>query len=263
MAATMRETGAAGAGDRRAVDLAIGYGSVALFAVSIGILFWFLITGVDRPEPYEDALDRGIRRVTEGRGDARATFNILLVVAWGFLHSLLARPRFKERIHRLAAAHLEPAIYSLVAGAGLVAVCLLYRPIGRVVWALDGGAALLVRLLFYAGWALFVYCWFHLDLMEVAGLRPILRQHEGAARPSAPFRPGGPFLWVRHPVELAFLIVFWAAPTMTVGHLLFASVMTLYTFVGIDLEDRKMLVLQGAEYLDYVKRVPQILPLPR
>ncbi|HYS78338.1 MAG TPA: isoprenylcysteine carboxylmethyltransferase family protein, partial [Candidatus Dormibacteraeota bacterium] len=68
---------------------------------------------------------------------------------------------------------------------------------------------------------------------------------------------------VRHPVELAFLIAFWAAPRMSAGHLLFACVMTFYTFLGIDHEDRRMLELHGAGYAEYMKKVPQILPLPR
>jgi len=250
-------------GQRRTIDLAIGYGSVALFVVSIGVLFWFLAWGVDRPEAFSEALDRGIRRATEGRGDARATFNILIVLAWGVLHSLSTRPRVREQFRRFVPPHLDSAVYSLVASVGLIAVCLLYRPMAWPVWKLAAGPALLARLVFCAGWGLLAYCFAHLDLREVTGLRPILRHHGGTSAPPAPFRPTGPFLWVRHPVELALLIAFWAAPTMTSGHLLFSLVMTVYTFVSIDLEDRRMLEIQGAAYLEYVKRVPQILPLPR
>lgn len=247
----------------RNVELSIGYASVALFGISIAVLIWFLRALVDNPEPFVDAVQREIERATEGRGDARATFNALLMLAWGFLHSFMARPRFKERLQKVLRPHLEPAVYSIVASAGLIALCLLYRPIPRVVYELRGGAALIVQILFYAGWALFAYCFLHLDALEVAGLRPILRSLDGVARPPEPFRPTGPFLWVRHPVELAFLIVFWAAPRMTVGHLLFASVMTAYTLLGVDHEDRRMLDLHGPAYADYIRKVPQILPLPR
>lgn len=253
--------------DRRArgrqTDLALGYGSVALFGASILVLIWFLLAGVDRTEAWSISFERELRRATEGQGDARATFDAMLMIAWGFLHSFMARPRFKVKIQKVLSPHLLPAVYAIVASAGLIALCLLYSPIPRVVFALQGGSALLTRGLFYAGWALFLYCWFHLDLLEIVGLRPILRYLDGKAQPLEPFRPTGPFLWVRHPVELSFLITFWATPRMTVGHLLFASLMTLYTFIGIDLEDRRMLELHGTGYQEYVKKVPQILPLPR
>jgi methanethiol S-methyltransferase len=248
---------------KRNTDLSIGYASVALFGASIAVLVWFLVKLVDDPEPLVTFVHREIERATDGRGDARATFNVLLILTWGFLHSFMTRPRFKVHLQKVLRPHLEPAFYSIVASVGLITVCLLYRPIPREVYVLEGGAALLAQLLFYAGWALFVYCFFHLDVLDVVGLRPILRYIDGVARPLEPFRPGGPFLWVRHPVELAFLVAFWAAPRMTTGHLLFATVMTFYTFLGADHEDRRMLELHGSGYAEYIKKVPQILPLPR
>ncbi len=247
----------------KVTELSFGYASLAIFAVSIGVLIWFLHTTLDRVEESQNVVQRTIERITDGRGDARATFDTILTLAWGFLHSLMARPGFKTHMQKILRPHLEAALYAMIASAGLIVVCLLYRPIGREVYALEGGAALIVQVIFYAGWGLFLYCWFHLDLLEVVGLRPILRYLDGTAAPPGAFRPTGPFLWVRHPVELAFLVAFWAAPRMTVGHLLFAALMTVYTFIGIDLEDRKMLDLHGASYQEYVRRVPQIVPLPR
>ena len=248
---------------KRNLDLSVGYASLALFGASIIVLIWFLVERVDSPEPLVAFVHREIERATDGRGDARPTFNVLLILAWGFLHSLLTRPRLKVHLQKVLQPHLEPAVYSIIASAGLIAVCLLYRPIPREVYVLEGGAALLVRLLFYAAWALFLYCFFHLDVLEVAGLRPILRYVDGVGKSLEPFRPAGPFLWVRHPVELAFLVAFWAAPRMTIGHLLFAIAMTFYTFLGVDHEDRRMLELHGPGYAEYIRKVPQILPLPR
>ncbi len=247
----------------RMIDLSVGYASLALFGGSIVVLIWFLMSGVGRGEEMSDAITREIERATDGRGDARATFDVLLTLAWGLLHSLTARPRFKIRMQKILRPHLFPAFYSIVASAGLILLCYFYRPIPREVYALEGGAALLVRIIFYAAWALFIYCWMHIDLLEIVGLRPIFRYLDNQAAPSEPFRPSGPFLWVRHPVELAFLVAFWAAPRMSAGHLLFASLMTLYTFLGVDLEDRRMLDLYGAGYGEYLKKVPQIIPLPR
>jgi protein-S-isoprenylcysteine O-methyltransferase Ste14 len=45
----------------------------------------------------------------------------------------------------------------------------------------------------------------------------------------------GPYKYVRHPLYVGWLFAFWATPTMTVTHLVFALVTTAYILLAIQL----------------------------
>ena len=107
-----------------------------------------------------------------------------------------------------------------------------------------------------SGWALLLYPTFLLNHFDLFGLRQVWLQFIGRPYTHLPFRTPTVYRWVRHPLYVAWLLTFWATPTMTLTHLLFAVMTTVYILLAIRWEERD-LVAALPEYEAYRRRVPR------
>lgn len=101
---------------------------------------------------------------------------------------------------------------------------------------------------------------FLIDHFDLFGLRQAVLYARGEAYTPPPFQIRGLYRVVRHPIMLGFLIAFWATPTMTWGHLVFAATTTGYIAVGVWLEERDLRHALGETYEQYRRQVGMLIP---
>jgi protein-S-isoprenylcysteine O-methyltransferase Ste14 len=130
-----------------------------------------------------------------------------------------------------------------------------------VVWQTsDPQVAMAIIGVSLVGWVLVFTSTFLINHFELFGLHQVVNNLAGRSAPQARFKTPLLYKMVRHPIYLGFIIAFWAAPVMTVGHLLFAAVTTAYIFIGIALEERDLIGMFGDEYRSYRERVSMLVP---
>jgi methanethiol S-methyltransferase len=193
-----------------------------------------------------------------------ALVDIGLLGFFGLQHSGMARQEFKARWTRIVPKPIERSTYVLFSSLCLLTLFYFWQPLGIPIWNVENSLARrLVYGLFGLGWLTVFASTFLIDHFDLFGLRQVycyLRQKEYTP---PKFVTPGPYKYVRHPLYVGFFIAFWATPTMTAAHLVFAVVTSLYILTAIQLEERDLVKLHGEDYADYRRQVPMLIPFRR
>ena len=190
-----------------------------------------------------------------------AAVNAALLTLFAAQHSIMARPAFKRWWTRLVPKSVERSTYVLLASLCLILLIWQWRPIPATVWAVtDPVASMAIEAVFWTGWGILLVSTFLISHFELFGLAQVLARLRRRELAPPEFRTPVFYKLVRHPIYLGFLLAFWAAPTMSVGHLLFSTATTLYILLGIFLEERDLVTLFGDRYRQYRREVGMLIP---
>jgi len=188
--------------------------------------------------------------------------NSALLGLFAVQHSVMARPWFKRAWTRVIPPVAERSTYVLFSSLALTLLFWQWRPMGGIIWEVDDPAARLMIWGVYAlGWLVLLVATFLINHFDLFGLRQPYLHLMGLPYTGLQFRTPGFYKYVRHPIYVGWLCIFWATPDMTTAHLVFAIATTAYILMAIPWEERDLIRVHGERYRIYREQVPKILPL--
>jgi protein-S-isoprenylcysteine O-methyltransferase Ste14 len=205
----------------------------AIFVASLAFCAWWYLDVLGRPasaDPWPSA-----------------AFDAALFTIFAAHHSVFARDGVKARLARAIPVRLVRTVFVWIASVLLIAVCVLWRPIGSDVYDASGWRAWAHAAVQIAGIALVASAVRVIDPLELAGIR----QPAGGGT----LQIRGPYTWVRHPVYLGWMLAAFGAAHMTAARLAFAVVSSLYLVIAIPWEERSLEHAFPREYPAYRKLV--------
>jgi protein-S-isoprenylcysteine O-methyltransferase Ste14 len=234
--------------------VAFSYGTLCYLAFLASFVYAVLFIG-----------NIGLSRTLDGEATVgfwqALLINTLLLGLFAVQHSVMARPAFKRWWTRFVPRPVERSTYVLFSSLALLLLFSAWQPMGGTLWdvrhPLGRGV---IYTLFAGGWLLVLVATFLINHFDLFGMRQVWLY--ATHRPYTPleFKTPGLYRYVRHPLYVGWLLTFWATPTMTAAHLVFAIATTAYILIAIQLEERDLAGIHGSAYEAYRQKVPMLVP---
>ena len=220
---------------------AVGYASYTAFIVFLyaGSLDWIQL---DLSE-----VEKGI-------------LNAILCLLFFIQHSGMIRRSFRRWLENFISARYQGAIYTLASGACVLIVVAFWQGSEIILFEANSLIRWFLRGIFVLSMLGMVWGLLALRLGDMFGLSPILKRSSAKPIHVNHLTIRGPYRWVRHPLYLFMIIMFWSAPLLTMDRLLFNTLWTIWVVSATMLEERDLVVDFGKAYRDYQLKVPMLVP---
>lgn len=191
----------------------------------------------------------------------------LLWTGYVALHSYLISIRFTNLMSRLLKDYY--AFYRLF--YVLISIALLI-PLINYTSQLDDKIIItyeppvsVIRYILISG-SLIMFFWaffFNYDSLSFCGIRQILNfRKEKNINSSGGIKRNGLLGIMRHPMYLALIIYLWCQ-TFRVVDIVTNSLLTVYVIIGTILEEKKLVLEFGEDYVKYQQEVPMLIPFTK
>jgi protein-S-isoprenylcysteine O-methyltransferase Ste14 len=175
--------------------------------------------------------------------------NLALISLFALQHSAIARRSFKHWWTQFIPRFADRSIHMLCASLALLLLFWQWRPMPAVIWhAHEPEMAMAIATLSFMGWVIVVTNTVLVNHLELFQLHQGTNNPVRGEMPAPAFRTPLFARLVRHPIYSGFTIALWAAPTMSVGHLLLAAATTVCILIGIMLEECDLAGMFSGEY---------------
>jgi len=190
--------------------------------------------------------------------------NAFLLLLFALQHSVMARPGFKKWWTRFVPEPVERSTYVLLSSVCLILLLAFWEPMGGVIWSVESPTfQVVLNVISFIGFGIVLLSTFMINHFDLFGLRQVWLYLRGQNYQPLKFRTPFFYKHVRHPLYLGWIIAFWAAPTMTIAHFLFAAMCTGYILTAIRFEERDLIRTFGEKYIEYKRTAPMLIPFTK
>ncbi len=221
--------------------------NLSVFMVAITWLYFFL---------FEErvVLDLGLGLA------GRVFLDILLLSAMSLPHSFLLDSKWRLKAQRIVPSQIFITLYSLHASISLILLFWLWQPLGGEIFRLEGVARDLGVALNALSWLYMGYALYSTGALKHNGVEQWFNYLKGrTTRHEVPYDKA--YRQCRHPIFLAFFLMIWLVPQMSIGRLVIAVYWSAYLVYGTLRKEEKL--LRNTRYAQYASQVPPYPLFPK